>query len=74
MILREKKVQTLKEGEEIVFSRGGDTEQQIGTVRSIEVDGKYVSIWYTSENQEVSLILAEKNETILITRKAACQF
>jgi len=74
MILREKEVQTLKEGEKIVFSRGGDTEQQMGTVRSIEVDGKYVSIWYTSENQEVSLILAEKNETILITRKAACQF
>ena len=45
MLLREKEVQTLKEGERIVFSRGGDTEQQIGTVRSVEVDGKYVTIW-----------------------------
>jgi capsid portal protein len=41
----------------------------MGTVRSIEVDGKYVTIWYTSESQEVSLILAEKGETIFITRK-----
>ena len=69
MILREKEVQTLKEGEKIVFSRGGDTEQQMGTVRSIEVDGKYVTIWYYTESQELSLILSEKGETILITKR-----
>jgi hypothetical protein len=68
MILKEKEVQKLKEGEKIVFSRGGDTEQQTGTVRSLEVDGKYVTIWYTSESEEVSLVLAEKGETIYITK------
>ncbi len=67
MYVREKEVQKLTEGERIVFSRGGDTEQQIGTVRSVEVDGKYVSIWYYEEGGEVSLILAEKGNIILIT-------
>lgn len=70
MLLREKEVQTLKAGERIVFSRGGDTEQQIGTVRSVEVDGKYVTIWYYSESQEVSFALAETGENIYITTKA----
>jgi hypothetical protein len=70
MLLREKEVQTLKEGERIVFSRGGDTEQQIGTVRSVEVDGKYVTIWYYTESQELSLVLSEKGESIYITTKA----
>jgi hypothetical protein len=69
MILREKEVQTLKEGEKIVFTRGGDTEQQIGTVRSLEVDGKYVTIWYYTESQELSLVLSEKGESIYITKK-----
>ena len=70
MLLREKEVQTLKEGERIVFSRGGDTEQQIGTVRSVEVDGKYVTIWYYTESQELSLVLSEKGGSIYITTKA----
>ena len=69
MILREKEVQTLKEGEKIVFTRGGDTERQIGTVRSVEVDGKYVTIWYYTESQELSLVLSEKGENIYITKK-----
>lgn len=70
MLLKAKQVQTLKESERIVFTRGQDTEQQIGTVRSIEIDGKYVTIWYYSESQEVSLILAEKGDHIYITTKA----
>jgi hypothetical protein len=41
----------------------------MGTVRSIEVDGKYVTIWYYTESQELSLILSEKGETILITKR-----
>ena len=70
MLLKAKQVQTLKESERIVFTRGQDTEQQIGTVRSIEIDGKYVTIWYYSESQEVSLILAEKGDHIYNTTKA----
>ena len=70
MLLREKEVQTLKAGERIVFSRGGDTEQQIGTVRSVEVDGKYVTIWYETERQQLSFTIAETGENIYITTKA----
>lgn len=70
MLLREKEVQTLKEGERIVFTRGGDTEQQVGTVRSLEVDGKYVTIWYLTNTQELAFVLAEKGENIYITTKA----
>jgi len=70
VLLREKEVQTLKAGERIVFQRGQDTEQQIGTVRSLEVDGKYVTIWYNSESGEVAFALAEKGDNIYITTKA----
>jgi hypothetical protein len=66
--MREKEVQKLKEGEKIVFQRGGDTEQQTGTVRSLEIDGKYVTIWFYTETQEISLALAEKGETILVAK------
>ena len=70
MLLREKEVQTLKEGERIVFQRGQDAEQQVATVRSLEVDGKYVTIWYNSESGEVSFALAEVGDGIYITNKA----
>jgi hypothetical protein len=66
--MKEKEVQKLKEGDKIVFTRGGDTEQQTGTVRSLEVDGKYVTIWFYTETQEISLALAEKGETILVAK------
>jgi hypothetical protein len=70
MLVREKEVQTLEKGERIVFQRGQDTEQQVATVRSIEVDGKYVTIWYNSESGEVSFALAETGDNIYITTKA----
>lgn len=70
MLLRDKKVQTLEKGDRIVFTRGGDTEQQVGTVRSLEVNGKYVTVWYYTDAKELSLVLAEKGETIFVTTKA----
>lgn len=70
MLVREKEVQTLEKGERIVFQRGQDAEQQVATVRSVEVDGKYVTIWFDSESGEVSFALAEKGDNIYITTKA----
>lgn len=65
---KEKQVQKLTAGEKIVFTRGGDTETQTGTVRSVEVNGKYVTIWYHTDADELSMVLAEKGDAILISK------
>ncbi len=65
MMTRQTQVQELREGQEILFTRGQDTEQQRGIVRSVEVSGKYVTIWYNDKTtNELSMVLSEKGENI----------
>jgi hypothetical protein len=67
MLVREKEVQNLKVGDVIVFKRGGDVAQKIAKVSGLEVNGKYVTIWFTDHNNTTGFILSEKCETITIT-------
>ena len=67
MLVKEKEVKDLKVGNVIVFKRGGDVAQKIAKVSGLEVDGKYVTIWFTDNNNTTGFILSEKCETITVT-------
>jgi hypothetical protein len=62
----EKKVQDLVAGDRISFHQGEDETPRTGVVRRISVLGKYVDVWFHTELGELSLVLAEVDETVSI--------
>jgi hypothetical protein len=53
----------LTEGDVICFQRGGDTEPQIATVRSVEVSGNYVTVWVRRDG-ELDMFLTDKTTRV----------
>jgi hypothetical protein len=53
----------LTEGTVIAFARYGDEDTQIATVRSVEVRGKYVTIWFMQDG-EIGMALADKTSKV----------
>lgn len=54
----------LTEGTVIAFTIGGNYDDlKVATVRSVEVDGKYVTVWFY-ENGELGMFLADKTSKV----------
>ncbi len=53
----------LTKGTVICFSREMDTEAVVATVRSIEVDGNYVTVWFYQDG-ELGMFLADKTSEV----------
>ena len=49
----------LTEGTVICFQRGGDTEAQLATVRSGEVNRNYVTVWFRQDG-ELGMFMTDK--------------
>lgn len=62
--MKSKMAHKLTEGTVITFSMGGDYENiKVATVRSVEVDGNYVTVWFR-ENGELGYFLADKTSEV----------
>ena len=54
----------LKEGTVIVFTMGGNYDApKAATVRSVEVNGEYVTVWFR-ENGELGMFLTDKQSSV----------
>lgn len=54
----------LKEGTVIVFTMGGNYDApKVATVRSVEVNGNYVTVWFR-QNGELGMFLTDKQSPI----------
>jgi hypothetical protein len=55
----------LTEGTVIAFSMGGNPDDvKVATVRSVEVMGKYVTVWFRELNEEIGFFLADKTSKV----------
>ena len=54
----------LTEGTVIAFTIGGNYDDlKVATVRSVEVNGKYVTVWFR-ENGELGMFLTDKTSKV----------